>query len=134
MKRTTTLLIFSCLLILTLNAQTEREKYIDIVKRAIDAYLEADFDVVQQVFHKDYKHYMFGIYDMGYDDLINRIKEKSGTDERRTEFHEWVVEGNKVACTWTVYYKGSVFKGMEIYIMKDDKILEEWEHYKMVDE
>ena len=133
MKRTTTLLIFSCLMILTLNAQSKKEKYIDILERVAIAYFDADLNTISELFHRDYKYYEFGTYGMGYDDLINRIKEKKGIGGK-VEIHEWVVEGNKVACTWTAYTTDAVFKGMKLYVMKDDKILEEWAYYKVVNE
>jgi len=133
MKRTTTLLIFSLIMIITLNAQAKKDKYIDILERASVAYIDADLNSISELFHKDYKYYMFGTYEMGYDDLINRIKAKKGGGEK-VVFHDWVVEGDKVACTWTAHFKDAVFKGMKLYVMKDDKIIEEWAYYKMVDE
>lgn len=133
MQKTAALLIFSCFVILTLNAQSEKEKYVDIVKRAATAYMEADLNAIKELYHKEYKSYMFGTYEMGYDGLINRIKEKKGSADK-IEFHEIVVEGNKVAHTWTFYTKDAVFKGMKLQYIKDDKIIEEWAYYKMVNE
>lgn len=134
MKKPSIILILSCFMLLTLNAQTKREKYIDIINRYATAYNDADLKAISEIVHKDYKCYFFGNYDMNYDDLLNRIKEKKGEGEKRVDHHKWVVEGDKVASTWTAYFDDVVFKGMKLYIIKDDKILEEWAYYKMVTE
>ncbi len=119
-------------MLLTLNAQSKREKYIDIVNRYATAYMDADLKTISEIVHEDYKYYFFGTYEMGYDDLLNRIKEKKGEGGKKVEAHDWVVEGDKVASTWTAYFTDATFKGMKLYIIKDDKILEEWAYYKMV--
>ncbi len=64
--------------------------------------------------------------------LINIIKEKEGPGDKHIDPHEWVVEDDKVTSTWTAYFSDATFKGITLYIIKDDKILEEWSYYKMV--
>ena len=111
MKKSSCILILSCFMLLTLNAQSKREKYIDLVNRFADAYMDADLKTISEIVHKDYKYYFFGTYEMGYDDLINRIKEKKAEGGHRVDAHEWVVEGDKVASNWTAYFTDAVFKG-----------------------
>ena len=131
MKRILILAIFCSMTAYSAMAQSQSEKKIAIVERYWKAYIETDLNTIAETVDKDYKCYIFNKFECGYDGLVNMIKEKKGSGESM-DTYEWIVEGNKVAHTWTAEFRGT-YEGMSYYFIKNGKIIEEWSCYKRVE-
>jgi hypothetical protein len=78
---------------------------------------------------KEVQCFYFGEFLFDYDGLINRIKEKQGTTGK-IDFEEMVAEGNKVTSKWTAYFTNGVYKGMNLIVIEDGKVIEWWDYYR----
>ncbi len=106
----------------TLSEQTDLKRNKALVKDYLDAnYIHLDWEAVEKVTHKDFMQYSFDQLIRDYNGLKARFADRKAG---KIVYHDVIAEGNKVSMRYTATLSPKVYNGIDVFTIKDGKVIE----------
>ncbi len=99
-----------------------------VVKKFLLAYIDIDLNTLDKLTDRSYKQYYFDEFQEDYDGLISTLKQKGKAG--KCTFHDIIAEGDQVMVRYTANYPPAEFKGVDLFIVKNGKVIEGRFFYK----
>ena len=104
----------------------ERNK--TVIKKFLQAYIDVDLNTIDKLTDRSYKQYYFDEFQENYDGLISTLKQKGKAGE--CPFHDIIAEGDQVLIRYTANYPPAEFKGVDLFTVRNGKVIEGRFFYK----